>query len=78
MLYEQDRLNVQAGKTLIVDVVLTEAAHVRGKVVDEEGNPVTGAKVNAGVSATTDAQGNYFIKRVPTGARTITGKHQDT
>ncbi|MGO4729895.1 carboxypeptidase-like regulatory domain-containing protein [Paenibacillus sp. 2KB_22] len=74
MLYEQDRLNIQAGKTLIVDVVLTEAAHVRGKVVDEAGNPVSGAKVNAGVSATTDAQGNYFIKRVPTGARTITGE----
>lgn len=76
MLYEQDRLNVQAGKTLIVDVVLTEAAHVRGKVVDEAGNPVSGAKVNAGGSATatTDAQGNYFIKRVPTGTRTITGE----
>lgn len=74
MLYEQDRLNVQAGKTLIVDVVLTEAAHVRGKVVDETGNPVSGAKVNAGVLATTDAQGNYVIKRVPTGVRTITGK----
>ncbi|MGN7412221.1 carboxypeptidase-like regulatory domain-containing protein [Paenibacillus sp. SAF-068] len=74
MLYEQDRLNVQAGKTLIVDVVLTEAAHVRGKVVDEAGNPVSGAKVNAGVLATTDAQGNYFIKRVPTGVRTITGE----
>lgn len=76
MLYEQDRLNVQAGKTLIVDVVLTEAAHVRGKVVDEAGNPVSGAKVNAGGSATTttDAQGNYFIKRVPTGTITITGE----
>ncbi|MFX3649160.1 MAG: carboxypeptidase-like regulatory domain-containing protein [Paenibacillus sp.] len=74
LLYEQDRLNVQPGKTLIVDVVLTEAAHVRGKVVDEAGNPVSGAKVNAGVSATTDAQGNYFIKRVPTGARIITGE----
>ncbi|WP_315373056.1 carboxypeptidase-like regulatory domain-containing protein [Paenibacillus xylanexedens] len=76
MLYEQDRLNVQAGKTLIVDVVLTEAAHVRGKVVDEAGNPVSGAKVNAGGSATTttDAQGNYLIKRVPTGTRTITGE----
>ncbi|WP_413409647.1 carboxypeptidase-like regulatory domain-containing protein [Paenibacillus amylolyticus] len=76
MLYEQDRLNVQAGKTLIEDVVLTEAAHVRGKVVDEAGNPVSGAKVNAGGSATTttDAQGNYFIKRVPTGTRTITGE----
>ncbi|WP_405172374.1 carboxypeptidase-like regulatory domain-containing protein [Paenibacillus sp. FSL H8-0280] len=75
MLYEQDRLNVQAGKTLIVDVVLTEAAHVRGKVVDEAGTPVCGAKVNAGGSATTtDAQGNYFIKRVPTGTKTITGE----
>lgn len=76
MLYEQDRLNVQAGKTLIVDVVLTEAAHVRGKVVDEAGNPVSGAKVNAGGSATTttDTQGNYFIKRVPTGTITITGE----
>ncbi|MBY0119031.1 carboxypeptidase regulatory-like domain-containing protein [Paenibacillus xylanexedens] len=76
MLYEQDRLNVQAGKTLIVDVVLTEAAHVRGKVVDEAGNPVNGAKVNVGGSATiaTDAQGNFFIKRVPTGTRTITGE----
>ncbi|WJM10395.1 carboxypeptidase-like regulatory domain-containing protein [Paenibacillus sp. PK1-4R] len=76
MLYEQDRLNVQAGKTLIVDVVLTEAAHVRGKVVDEAGNPVSGAKVNAGglATTTTDAQGNYFIKRVPTGTITITGE----
>jgi len=75
MLYEQDRLDVQAGKTLIEDVVLTEAAHVRGKVVDEAGNPVSGAKVNAGGSATTtDAQGNYLIKRVPTGTRTITGE----
>lgn len=75
MLYEQDRLNVQAGKTLIVDVVLTEAAHVRGKVVDEAGNPVSGAKVNAGgLATTTDAQGNYFIKRVPTGTITITGE----
>ncbi|WP_433583503.1 carboxypeptidase-like regulatory domain-containing protein [Paenibacillus amylolyticus] len=76
MLYEQDRLNVQAGKTLIVDVVLTEAAHVWGKVVDEAGNPVSGAKVNAGglATTTTDAQGNYFIKRVPTGTITITGE----
>ena len=57
-----------------MDVVLAEAAHVRGKVVDESGNPVSGAKVNAGGSATTDAQGNYLIKRVPTGARTITGE----
>ncbi len=74
MLYEQDRLDVRAGATLVVDVVLTEAAHVRGKVLDEAGNPISGAKVNAGGSATTDAQGNYFIKRVPTGARTITGE----
>lgn len=56
------------------DVVLAEAAHVRGKVIDEAGNPITGAKVYAGGSATTDAQGDYFIKRVPTGARTITGE----
>ncbi|WFA87794.1 carboxypeptidase-like regulatory domain-containing protein [Paenibacillus amylolyticus] len=74
MLYEQDRLGVREGGTLRMDVVLAEAAHVRGKVVDESGNPVSGAKVNAGGSATTDAQGNYLIKRVPTGARTITGE----
>lgn len=79
MIYEQDRLELWAGETIKWDVVLTEAAHVRGKVVDEAGNPVSGAKVNAGGSATTtDAQGNYFIKRVPTGTRTITGKQQDT
>ncbi|WP_458126367.1 carboxypeptidase-like regulatory domain-containing protein [Paenibacillus sp. Z3-2] len=74
MIYEQDRLELWAGETIKWDVVLTEAAHVRGKVVDEAGNPVIGAKVNVGGSAITDAQGNYFIKRVSTTNRTLSAE----
>ncbi|KQY83098.1 hypothetical protein ASD24_12510 [Paenibacillus sp. Root52] len=70
--YLQDRLGIDAGQTLRIDVVLEDAAHVRGQIVDASGNPVAGVKVSGYTErATTDVQGYYLLKRIPTGSITI-------
>ncbi|WP_433708546.1 carboxypeptidase-like regulatory domain-containing protein [Paenibacillus illinoisensis] len=71
--YEQDRLGVEFGRTLRLDIELNDAAHVRGQVFDEQGNPVKGAKITSQkVTSITDDEGNYILKRIPTGKASIT------
>ncbi|MDQ0169912.1 carboxypeptidase-like regulatory domain-containing protein [Paenibacillus tundrae] len=70
--YLQDRLGIDAGQTLRIDVVLEDAAHVQGRIVDSNGNPIAGAKVSGYTQrVTTDDQGNYILKRLQTGSTTI-------
>ncbi|GAB1155535.1 hypothetical protein YWY31_15600 [Paenibacillus illinoisensis] len=71
--YEQDRLGVEFGRTLRLDIELNDAAHVRGQIFDEQGNPVKGAKITSQkVTSITDDEGNYILKRIPTGKASIT------
>lgn len=69
--YLQDRLGISPGETRVINVVLEKAAQVRGKVVNEEGKPIAGAKVTVNGQAVTDANGDYLIKRVQTGPTTL-------
>lgn len=71
VLYLQDRLGISPGETRKLNVVLEKAAHVRGKVVDENGRPIAGAKVSVNGEAVTDAKGDYLVKRVKAGSAMI-------
>jgi len=57
------------------DIVLGPAGDITGRVVDEKGKPVAGAKVATGLGeteATTRKDGTYVIENVPVGERTVT------
>jgi len=64
-------LHVAAGADLKVTVVLSRGVEVRGRVVDDRGDPVAGAElVGEGAAlATTDARGEWSIAHV---ARAVT------
>ncbi|MDT9718772.1 carboxypeptidase regulatory-like domain-containing protein [Paenibacillus sp. ClWae2A] len=59
--YVQDRLGISPGVTRKLNVILEKAAHVRGKVVDENGRPIAAAKVSVNGEAVTDARGDYLV-----------------
>jgi len=52
-----------------IEIVFKDTIHVRGKVVDEKGNPLRGIEVSAGyykglVRTVTKADGNFLLKNV--------------
>src|SRR5262249_47316554 len=63
-------VRLQPGFTDLGELVLREAVHLFGSVVDPEGKPLAGAHVSlstVGRESTTDSSGRFDFDRVPTG-----------
>jgi protocatechuate 3,4-dioxygenase beta subunit len=65
---------ISVNKTGIVeapDVVLTRCVTLKGRVTDEFGKPIQGAKIKAYGQVKTNANGEFYIKDVPGTFRTV-------
>lgn len=69
--YEVDYYYIVAGGTTRMNIELRDAAHLRGRVLDEDGNPINAVKLLSTertpmeIATTTDEEGNYVLKRLP-------------